>query len=149
MTVKSATVGNFIYYVNDSTAPKTTCIADTFTVQVTSTMASAVIRYDVLPKDKKALIQWTTEQETNSDYFTIERSSNGSDFETVMVIDAKGSSSTATQYEFIDNSVLPGSSYYRLIATDNNAARQIVGVKMISNNTSAATTVANSANGMK
>jgi len=131
LSLKPDAAGNFTYYVSDSASPAKTCITDTFTLQVTSVMKSAVTKYDALLKDHSVLLQWTTDHETNSDFFSVERSSNGSSFETVMVIGAKGNSSAPTNYEYKDNSVLPGTSYYRLTATDKNAVRQMVGVKTV------------------
>ncbi|MEP6748245.1 MAG: metallophosphoesterase family protein [Bacteroidota bacterium] len=127
--------GNIIYYVSDSVSPKTTCLADTFTLQVTSSMAASVTKFDAVVKNKKVLVQWTTAQEINSDYFTVERSANGKDFDMVMVINGKGSTEAATHYEFIDNTPLQGTRYYRLIATDKNANREMVGVKTVRNQT--------------
>ncbi|MEP7278612.1 MAG: T9SS type A sorting domain-containing protein, partial [Bacteroidota bacterium] len=133
LAITPAATGNFTYYVNDSLAPKTTCIADTFLLQVTSALAVSVINYKAFLKNKKAFVQWTTTQEINSDYFTIERSANGRDYEIIMVMDGKGNSSTPTNYEFIDNNPLPGVSYYRLIATDKNGDKKIAGIKSINN----------------
>jgi acid phosphatase type 7 len=152
LSIKPAMPGHFIYYVNDSISPATTCMADTFTLQVTSTMTASVTKYDALLKNKKVLVQWTTAQEVNSDYFTVERSSNGDDFETVMVISAKGNASAPIQYEFIDNTVLQGTSYYRLIATGKNRDRNIVGTRTVSNqpgNLPGAVTTTNAADGTK
>ncbi|MEP6748244.1 MAG: metallophosphoesterase, partial [Bacteroidota bacterium] len=131
--VTPTATGDFVYYVNDSISPKTTCIADTFTLRVTSTLAVSVTNFDAILKNKKVLVQWTTSQEINSDYFTVERSANGQDFDMVMVISGKGNSSTATNYEFIDSDPLQGVSYYRLTATDKNGDKKIVGVRTVNN----------------
>ena len=125
------TTGSYIYYVSDSLQPAHTCITDTFTLRVSSSMAASVTKYEVLVKSKQVLVQWTTGQENNSGYFTIERSSNGQDFETLMAISAKGESGTASNYEFIDNSILPGTTWYRLLATDKNNNSNVVGIRMV------------------
>ncbi len=59
-------------------------------------------------------LQWTTSNETNSSYFVIERSTNGSQFTAIGTVTAKGNSSTSTAYSFADNSPLSGTTYYRL-----------------------------------
>ena len=130
-----STTGDYLYYVNDSLSPGTTCLADTFTLRVTSTLAVSVINYEVVLKNTKALVQWTTAQEVNSDYFTVERSANGRDFEIAMVISGKGDASTPTNYEFIDNDPLEGTRYYRLTATDKNGDKKIVGIRTVNNKT--------------
>ncbi len=134
LAVTPVATGTFTYYVNDSLAPKTTCIADTFQLQVTSALAVSVINYNAVLKNKKVYVDWTTTQEVNSDYFTIERSANGRDYEMVMIISGKGDSNTPTNYQFIDNDPLPGTSYYRLIATDKDGDKKIAGIKSVSNN---------------
>ncbi|MEO5591685.1 MAG: T9SS type A sorting domain-containing protein, partial [Chitinophagaceae bacterium] len=133
LSVTPLATGSFTYYVNDSLSPKTTCIADTFQLQVTSSLAVSVINYNAFLKNKKVFVDWTTTQEVNSDYFTIERSSNGRDYEMIMVISGKGDSNTPTNYEFIDNDPLPGISYYRLTATDKDGDKKIAGVKSVNN----------------
>jgi len=134
LSVTPLATGTFTYYVNDSLSPKTTCIADTFMLQVTSALAVSVINYTASLKNKKVLVDWTTTQEVNSDYFTIERSANGRDYEMIMVISGKGDSNTPTNYEFIDNDPLPGISYYRLTATDKDGDKKIAGIKSVNNN---------------
>ncbi|MEP6724501.1 MAG: metallophosphoesterase family protein, partial [Bacteroidota bacterium] len=133
LAVTPAATGTFTYYVNDSLAPKTTCIADTFLLQVTSALAVSVMNYNASLKNKKVSVNWTTTQEINSDYFSIERSANGADYEILMVIQGKGESSTATNYEFVDNHPLEGISYYRLTATDKDGDKKIAGIKSVNN----------------
>jgi hypothetical protein len=131
LTLTPSATGNLIYYVNDS-LPEKTCIADTFTLQVTSSMAVSVTKFDAVVKNKTVLVQWTTAREINSDYFTVERSANDRDFEMIMVLNGKSNTDATTQYEFIDNAPLAGTAYYRLTATDKNADKKIVGIKTVS-----------------
>ena len=63
-------------------------------------------------------LDWQTASEINNDYFTIERSVNGTNWEIVNTIDGAGNSSSLLNYTSIDNSPLSGISYYRLKQTD-------------------------------
>ncbi len=68
-------------------------------------------------------IFWSTATETNNDYFTIERSADGVNWEVAGIVDGAGNSSTTRDYEFIDSSPLPfgegsGEGLYRLKQTD-------------------------------
>ena len=63
-------------------------------------------------------INWTTWTETNNDYFTVERSLNGTDFEMVDVIEGAGNSNQPLSYEIKDPMPFSGTSYYRLKDTD-------------------------------
>ncbi len=63
-------------------------------------------------------LRWTTASETNNDFFTIERSVDAIQYETMMNIDAVGNSSDASYYSASDEHPHLGISYYRLKQTD-------------------------------
>lgn len=63
-------------------------------------------------------LNWQTTTEMNNDYFTLERSSNGSNWTGINKIAGAGNSSTTLSYSTVDLSPLPGVSYYRLKQTD-------------------------------
>jgi hypothetical protein len=68
-----------------------------------------------------AVLNWETSAEYNSDYFTIERSMDGVNFEEAGVIDASGFSSETNYYSFIDSNVTElsvGKIFYRLRLVD-------------------------------
>lgn len=61
---------------------------------------------------------WSTASETNNDYFTIERSKTGHEWETVVQVDGAGTSTSTKNYSAIDDGPFAGLSYYRLKQTD-------------------------------
>jgi len=61
---------------------------------------------------------WTTQTETNNDYFIIQKSSNSKDFIDVGVVDGQGNSNIINNYSFMDKSSSPEISYYRLKQMD-------------------------------
>ncbi len=63
-------------------------------------------------------LNWTTGSEKNNDYFTIERSKNGVDFEPAGQVTAIGNSTIPTHYQLTDDEPYYGTSYYRLKQTD-------------------------------
>jgi len=64
-------------------------------------------------------LTWITVSERNNDFFTVEQSVNGFDFEVVGYLNGAGNSSTPQAYKLIDSSpVLDVVSYYRLKQTD-------------------------------
>lgn len=67
-------------------------------------------------------IEWTTASETNNDYFTLERSSNGTDWDELTVIDGAGNSTQTLHYNYTDENPYKGVSYYRLKQTDFDGA---------------------------
>ncbi len=63
-------------------------------------------------------LDWTTASEINNDYFVIERSGNGMDFEQIGTLKGEGNTSYLTTYQFNDKSPLQHSNYYRLKQVD-------------------------------
>ncbi len=62
--------------------------------------------------------RWATASETNNDYFTVERSVNGFDFENVGFVTGAGNSISTLHYAYADDAPYSGVSYYRLRQTD-------------------------------
>ena len=71
-----------------------------------------------LTSNNTVLVSWATEQEVNSSYFAVQRSSNGSDWTTIGTVAAKGNSATVSAYSYTDKSALNGIDYYRLQMVD-------------------------------
>jgi hypothetical protein len=67
-------------------------------------------------------LNWITAAEINNDYFTIERSRNGIDFEIIATVNGAGTSSRSNYYSSTDASPINGLAYYRLKQTDFNGA---------------------------
>lgn len=65
-------------------------------------------------------LEWITATEINNDYFTIERSINGIDWEILGTIEGAVNSSSHRDYKFIDETENYGTSYYQLKQTDLN-----------------------------
>lgn len=64
------------------------------------------------------LTSWTTASELNNADFTVERSTDGSNFHAVGSMAGTGTSSQMQQYAWTDHSPEPGVAYYRLRQTD-------------------------------
>ncbi len=65
-------------------------------------------------------IDWITATETNNDYFTIERSENGYDFEPIFNVNGAGTSNAELTYSKIDFDAPVIGIYYRLKQTDHD-----------------------------
>lgn len=66
----------------------------------------------------KVDLSWITSSETNNHYFSVERSGDGENFVTILTKNGAGNSSQIMYYTDVDESPLPGTSYYRLKQTD-------------------------------
>jgi hypothetical protein len=64
------------------------------------------------------LLKWTTASERDNDFFTLERSANGVDFDTFVIVPGAGNTSTELTYVQHDYSPFFPLTYYRLSQTD-------------------------------
>ncbi len=75
-----------------------------------------------LEDESSVMCRWITASEINNDYFILQRSRNGFDFEDVTQIDGAGNSTSIINYSFRDQDPYPGFSYYRLRQVDYDGA---------------------------
>ena len=74
--------------------------------------------FKAIAQKGKTLLNWTTESETNSRWFEIERSTDGSHYETIGKINAMGTTTAKTNYMFLDLTPFKGINFYRLKLVD-------------------------------
>ncbi|MFZ5551942.1 MAG: T9SS type A sorting domain-containing protein [Bacteroidota bacterium] len=84
----------------------------------TLTLPVELIFFNAVANDEEVEINWQTASELNNDYFAIERSSNGKEFEEIMRVDGAGTTNQTIDYFERDYQPLPGTSYYRLRQVD-------------------------------
>jgi len=89
----------------------------------------------VFINNESVKLDWQTVSEINNDYFTIEKSKNGYEFEELIKIDGAGESSTLLRYSTFDNDPYFGVSYYRLKQTDFDGKFEYFDVRSITNTT--------------
>ena len=65
-----------------------------------------------------ARIDWTTVAEINNDYFIVERSKDGKNFEQIAQVQGAGNSNVLLNYTSYDQNPYSGLSYYRLTQVD-------------------------------
>ncbi|MES1160209.1 MAG: T9SS type A sorting domain-containing protein, partial [Bacteroidota bacterium] len=70
------------------------------------------------PEKNDVLLNWATAEESNSDHFEIERSTDNSNFASIGQVTAAHNSSAQTNYSFTDGSPANGINYYRLREVD-------------------------------
>jgi hypothetical protein len=79
------------------------------------------------PNPQSVTLNWATATEVNNDYFTIERSVNGTDFESIGEVKGTGTSYEELTYSFEDTRLPQGQNqlYYRLHQTDFDGTSSI------------------------
>lgn len=70
--------------------------------------------------DGKIQLDWATAQESNTDVFEIERSSDGAHFENIGSVKAAGNTTEVKHYIFSDENPLNGIAYYRIEQADRD-----------------------------
>lgn len=76
-------------------------------------------------------LQWTTQSETNNNFFTIERSEDGMNFYQVAIAEGAGTTSQVNNYSWTDEAVANGTVYYRLSQTDNNGTLTVMRIIVV------------------
>lgn len=92
-----------------------------FTIGSKSIITSLPIKltsFNATVKVNEVQLDWVTATESNNDFFTIERSSNGIHWDAILKIDGAGNSNSSLIYSSIDKAPKKGLSYYRLSQTD-------------------------------
>ncbi|MBT1697379.1 T9SS type A sorting domain-containing protein [Fulvivirgaceae bacterium PWU4] len=63
-------------------------------------------------------LDWATASETDNDFFTVERSQDGKQWQSLMEVDGAGTTNEKRTYQAVDDGPLKGYSYYRIKQTD-------------------------------
>lgn len=94
---------------------------------VNTSLPVELIYFDGVENSSYNNIVWSTASEHNSDYFQIERSINGEDWEVVGIKSASGYSTTKIDYSHLDSFEESVINYYRLKQVDYNGQFKIYG----------------------
>ena len=86
----------------------------------TNPLPVELLSFDAYPNGNLVDAIWSTASEMNSDYFMLQRSKEGIDFEDVKKINAEGNSTITKNYSSVDQEPYEGVSYYRLKQVDLN-----------------------------
>ena len=78
------------------------------------------------------VLTWKTASESNSDYFEVERSSDGKVWEYTGRVEAAGNSTNVNSYNFADMNPVEGAEYYRLKQADYDGKFQYFGPVVLS-----------------
>ncbi|MEP7237118.1 MAG: metallophosphoesterase [Ferruginibacter sp.] len=116
VTISNAVVGSFVYTVKDASSGN--CIQDVFNVTVSATLPVSLVSFTATLNTDKVLLGWTTSQEQNNKYFTIERSTDGINFTILGKVNGKGTTSESNVYHLVDFAPADGINYYRLSQTN-------------------------------
>ncbi|MEO0897582.1 MAG: T9SS type A sorting domain-containing protein [Bacteroidota bacterium] len=97
----------------------------TWTLATFATFPVEWLDFTATPNEAQVVCQWSTASETNSDYFQLQRSTDGAVFEDIVQVKAAGNSQQTRHYEGIDRSPLSGRSYYRVKQFDQDGSSDV------------------------
>ncbi len=107
------------------------CLKDSFHVVVSGTLPITLTSFTAAPDKETVLLNWTTAQESNSKYFTIEKASDGIHFSFLGRVDAAGIAYSTTRYQLTDRTPLQGVNYYRLSYTNSLGSTVYYGTQKV------------------
>ncbi|MBU0765445.1 MAG: hypothetical protein KJ607_11485, partial [Bacteroidetes bacterium] len=117
------TVGRWYYISVDNHSTET--YKGTFTLDVDSReslLPVELLDFNVVRNEMDAIISWSTASELNNEYFEVQRSTNGNDFEVIANIQGAGNSNNRLDYSVEDPDIPDGTLYYRLRQVDFDGA---------------------------
>jgi hypothetical protein len=77
-------------------------------------------------------LTWATAMEKDSDFFAIERSTDGWSFTHIGLVQSAGVTSTRTDYSFTDHNPVDNTAYYRLRQVDLDGSFELMPVRAVS-----------------
>ena len=75
--------------------------------------------------DETIQLNWKTASETNNDYFTLEHSTDATNFEYLATVNGKGTEVSSTSYRELHTRPISGTNYYRLSQTDFDGTTEV------------------------
>jgi hypothetical protein len=109
--------------VNTAANTVTTALTNNFDivwalVQSSAPLPVELLAFEARPVDDEVACSWTTATELNNDFFTVERSADGTVFIDIGEVEGSGTTLVMHDYAFTDEQPLSGLSYYRLRQTN-------------------------------
>jgi hypothetical protein len=102
------------------------------TTTVNNPIPSTLLYFKAVKNGLQVDLSWATASEINNDFFTIERTADGLDFQFVAEVDGAGLSVQELFYDVPDLNPMQGISYYRLKQTDFDGTSSYSRLAMIS-----------------
>jgi len=98
---------------------------------VATVLSVSLISFNAKATFGKCIIEWATTSENNNDYFKVESSGNGLDFDELITTKGKNANAGINNYQAIDSCSLIGDNFYRLTQFDRECKKTIFGTKLV------------------
>ncbi len=104
-------------------------------INVTAVLPVVLLNFTAtITQDNKALLKWTVAGEQNTDYYSVQKSTDGKTFSDISRVAASGNSSTQKVYTFTDNNAAASRYvYYALKTVDKDGKTQLSPIVLYKN----------------
>ena len=118
---------------NYNCTPHAPGMAGSFTAS--SVLPITLSSFNISSINGNPVLKWTTASESNADYFSVKKSSNGTDFKELAKVQATGNTTIEKNYSYTDIKA-DGARfiYYYLAMVDKNGKTQLSPIKIYRNN---------------
>ena len=110
--------------ITSASGPSSFNSFSTFTLGNTSSginaLAITLLDFTAVPDNNEVDIKWSVASGGNSNYYTVQKSQDGMNFQTIDVVKASANITSTSNYSTIDVNPFSGISYYRLKLTATN-----------------------------
>ncbi len=89
-----------------------------------------MLYFDLRQNESNVDLYWATASESNNDYFAVERSVDGINYEKIGSVAGMGTTSSANSYTYRDESPKTGLNYYRIRQVDFNGQSEYSGLRI-------------------
>ena len=95
-------------------------------------LSAELLGFTAVAGNGEVQLEWSTGSERENDHFEIQRSQDNAAWNRIAVVDGQGTTSSTTEYNYVDASVTNGASYrYRLMTVDMNGFVGQVGSEVL------------------
>lgn len=108
----------FTYALTDAAGFKSTPAV--YNITTNTPLPVTLISFETRAVEQSAVLRWITSEETNSESFEVQRSSNGKSWSGLGSVEAAGESKVFKTYEFTDKQPKTGENLYRLKMIDRD-----------------------------
>lgn len=102
-----------------------------FTAFSSTPLPVKFVGFTVSRKSNDVLVQWSTSQEVNADHFQVERSLDGTNWNSIGSVTAAGNSVITNNYSFTEKNISAKIVYYRIKEVDFDGTFALTPVKSI------------------
>lgn len=113
--------------------PKATFQMEVFGKPKDKTAPVVLTNFDVQAVNNTNVLAWSTSQESNSDYYGVEHSTDGNNFKAIGQVAAAGNSSNVSNYTYTDDNPAAGLNYYRLKMVDRDNSVKYSAIRSVKN----------------